>query len=78
MGDLGAVSRGLAAERSGLQDLGLTDWELNGLWITVVLQQVLLQVTAGGALRQSLCRQEPNIRATPTSELAWLFPPTPA
>lgn len=47
LSDLGAVSRTLAAEWSVLQDLGLTDWELNGLWSTAVLQQVLLQVTAG-------------------------------
>lgn len=47
LSDLGAVSRTLVAEWSVLQDLGLADWELNGLWSTAVLQQVLLQVTAG-------------------------------
>lgn len=47
LSDLGAVSRTLVAEWSVLQDLGLTDWKLNGLWSTAVLQQVLLQVTAG-------------------------------
>lgn len=47
LSDLGAVSRTVVAEWSVLQDLGLTDWKLNGLWSTSVLQQVLLQVTAG-------------------------------
>ena len=45
--NLGAVSRAFVTERPGLQDAGLTDGELDGLRGTVLLQQILLQVTAG-------------------------------
>ena len=54
MGNLGAVSSALVTEGPGLQDSGLADRELDGLWVAVILQQVLLQVTAGRAWRQRL------------------------
>lgn len=54
LSNLGAVSRALVTEGPGLQDVGLTDGELDGLQGTVLLQQILLQVTAGRAHRQGL------------------------
>lgn len=54
LSNLGAVSRALVAEGPGLQDAGLTDGELDGLQGTVILQQILFQVTAGRAQREGL------------------------
>lgn len=54
LSNLGAVSRALVAEGPGLQDAGLTDRELDRLRGTLILQQILLQVTAGRAQRQGL------------------------
>ena len=54
LGNLGAVSSTLVTEGPGLQDSGLADRELDGLRGAVILQQVLLQVTAGRTWRQRL------------------------